>query len=271
VPPIVSTEYIVKEYEVYKAINVIGQSAIMANAYIDLPPRSSSDIYSDSLRWIPSDPIPGKQEFGRFTLLNEGGDYLFHRETGYITFLSPVHDYDVIAIAYSHENHSPSATDDIIYGEFFADLTDSVGVLKLVKPKYVNSQMESAWNLKMKNRYQISPEIVYMTDLDLDIYLKKSDGSESNTINNVRLLELFGFDKFTQNGNVGPDGKFDNRIGYNFEPRTSEIIFPVIEPYGNNIPSTLNEYKYQEIYDTTKVHLSLPANSFIIKGKYKPI
>ena len=123
----------------------------------------------------------------------------------------------------------------------------------------------------MRNIYQITPYLGQATNLDLDIYLKKSDGSESNTVNNVGLLELFGFDKFTQNGNVGADGKFDNRIGYNFEPRTSEIIFPVIQPFGINIPSTLNEYKYQEIYDTTKIHLSLPTNSFIIKGKYKPV
>lgn len=274
VPPMVSTEYTVKEYEVYKSINVIGQSGIFANAYIDLPPRSSSDIYSDSLRWLLTNPILGQEEVGRFRLLNEGGDYLFHPETGYITFLSPLHDQDVIAIAYKIENDSPSYSDDLFYGEFFADLinnSDSIAVLKLVKPRNLQPFFESAWKLKMKNRYQVSPEIEQITNLDLDIYLKKSDGSESNTVNNVRLLERFGLDKFTENGNVGADGKFDNRSGFNFEPRTSEIIFPFIQPFGNHIPPMLNEYKYQAIYDTIKAFLSLPGNSFTIKGKYKPI
>ena len=273
VPPMVSIEYFVKEYEVYKSVNVIGQSGIFANAYIDLPPRSSSDIYSDSLRWLLANPILGQEEVGRFRLLNEGGDYLFHPETGYITFLSPLNDQDVIAIAYKIQGIW-GQNEDLCYGEFFSDLinnSDSIGVLKLVKPRNLQSHFESAWKLKMKNIYQISPYIGQVTDLDLDIYLKKSDGSESNTVNNVRLLELFGFDKFTQNGNVGADGKFDNRIGYNFEPRTSEIIFPVIQPFGINIPSMLNEYKYQAIYDTIKAFLSLPGNSFTIKGKYKPI
>jgi len=180
----------------------------------------------------------------------------------------------VIAIAYSLNNYDSSTTGDIIYDEFFADLnnnSDSIAVLKLVKPRNLQPQFESAWKLKMKNRYQDSPEIQQITNLDLDIYLKKSDGSKSNTVNDVRLLELFGFDKFTQNGNVGADGKFDNRIGFNFEPRTSEVIFPFIQPFGNHIPSMLNEYKYQAIYDTIKVFLSLPDNSFTIKGKYKPI
>jgi cell surface protein SprA len=68
-----------------------------------------------------------------------------------------------------------------------------------------------------------------------------------------------------------PDGKYDFFPGINFESRTSEIIFPVIQPFGHNIPSMLNEYKYQAIYDTIKAFLSLPGNSFTIKGKYKPV
>ncbi len=123
----------------------------------------------------------------------------------------------------------------------------------------------------MKNIYQVHPYIRQITNLDLDIYLKIPDGSESNMINNIRLLELFGFDKLNENLISVPDGKFDNRLGINFEFRTSEIIFPVIQPFGNNIPSLLNGYKYQAIYDTLKTYLSLPGNSFIIKGKYKPI
>lgn len=122
---------------------------------------------------------------------------------------------------------------------------------------------------KNENIYQISSQLGYIRNLDLDIYLKKSDGTESNTINNVRLLELFGFDRFSENLMPIPDGKYDYFPGMNFEPRTSEIIFPVIQPFGNNITFVLNEYKYQAIYDTIRTFLSMPGNSFIIRGKYK--
>lgn len=270
----ISPKYFVKYIEVYISINQISQSSIFANAYIDLPPRLSSEIYSDSLRWLLANPIVGQEEVGRFRLLNEGGDYLFHPETGYVTFLFPLQDQDVIAIAYRIENDNPSNSDDLFYGEVFTDLinnSDSIAVLKLVKPRYLQSQFESAWKLKMKNIYRITPFAGLFTNLDLDIYMKKSDGSESNKINDVGLLELFGFDKLTENRSPGSDGKFDNRVGINYEPRTSEIIFPVIQPFGNNIPSMLNEYKYQAIYDTIKAFLSLPDKSFIIKGRYKPI
>ena len=180
-------------------------------------------------------------------------------------------EQEIIAVAYKIENE-PGYTDDLIYGEFISELVNNSktrGVLKLVKPRDRRPFYGLAWNLKMKNVYQISSQLGDIRNLDLDIFLKKSDGTESNTINNVRLLELFGFDRYSENGTPGPDGKYDYSPGMNFEPITSEIIFPVIQPFGNNIPFVLNEYKYQAIYDTMKTFLSMPGNSFIIRGKYK--
>ena len=268
IPSIVTYEYYVNEIEVYKSINqLIGPSFIYANAYIDLPQRSASSKYPDSLRYN-SELIAGEEEAGRFGLLSEGRDYLFHRATGHITFLWSLNDHDVIAVAYK-------AFGNIIYGEFFTDLInnhDSVAVLKLVKPRNLEPAYSKAWKLKMKNIYKMIPYRGEATDVDLDIYLKKADGMETNSINNRRLLELFGFDKFHENGGPGPDGKFDEiPPGLTYERKSSEIIFPVLEPFGENIPTELIDYKYNLIYDTSKTFLSLPANYFIIKGKYKPI
>lgn len=53
-----------------------------------------------------------------------------------------------------------------------------------------------------------------------------------------------------------------------YEPEASDIIFPVIQPFGENIPKLLEDYKYQAIYDTTKYYLS-PEGKFIIKDRYK--
>jgi hypothetical protein len=265
IPPIVSIQYFVEEIEVYKSINQIGPSFIYANAYIDLPQRLGTSKYSDSLRFN-DDPIAGEEESGRFGLLSEGRDYLFHPETGYITFLSSSHEQDIIAVAYK-------TSGNMIYGEFFSDLIhnhDSVAVLKLVKPRNLNPLFSKAWKLKMKNLYKLIPYLGEATDVDMDIYLKKADGTESNSVNGKRLLELFGFDRLNPGG-VGPDGEFDNFPGVTYERKSSEIIFPVLEPFGENIPTELIDYKYNLIYDTTKTFLSLPANYFIIKGKYNPI
>ena len=273
--PTILTKYIVKDIQVFISINQISQSynSIIGCAYSNLPSRSISNMYPDSLRSI-MDPIPGQSEMAKFRLLSNGSDYIFHPETGYITFLFPLSDQDIIAAAYRVENNDWQNSDDLFYGEFISELVNNsktVGVLKLIKPKNLQPTYETTWKLKMKNIYQITPYIGQVTNLDLDIYLKKSDGSEVNTINNIRLLEVFGFDRFNEEGAQNPDGKFDNRVGLNFNPITAEIIFPKIQPFGNNIPSALNDYKYQAIYDTVKSYLSLPGNSFVIKGKYMPI
>lgn len=269
-PPIVVNKYYVKDFEVYISLNRVEQNSFWAYASIDLPSRSASEKYSDSLRYNTSQ-IPGKEQVGRFRLLYEERDYIFHRETGYITFLIPLANEDFIAVAYRIENDSPDANDDIIYGEFFTDVinnSDSVGVLKLIKPQLLNSHYKEAWKLKMKNNYKITSNKGTITNLNLDIYLKKSDGTEINSINGVRLIELFGFDKISSDNSSGADGNFDYLEGLTFRPQTSEIIFPVIQPFGDNIPGLLREYKYQEIYDTIKAFLTLPENSFIIKGQY---
>jgi len=268
-PPIVNVQYSVKEIEVYKSTNTIGQSVIIGCAYIDLPARSPSDIYPDSLRDFQTFvPIAGQATAGRFRLLNMGNDYLFNSATGQLSFLYPLNEQEIVAVAYR------IVLGDSIYGEFFSDLihnSDTVAVLKLVKPKNLQPQYRKAWKLKMRNIYTLIPNLGEVTDIDLDIYLIRADGSTTNSINNKRLLELFGFDKFNESGGLMPDGKFDNLPGYTYERRTSEIIFPVIEPFGDNIPTELSEYKYDRIYDTTKTYLFLPENYFVIKGKYRPV
>jgi len=268
IPPIVNVQFLVQEIEVYKSINTIGPNFIYACAYINLPPRQASSKYPDSLRYNDV-PVAGEEETGRFGLLSEGRDYLFHPETGYITFLSSLHNQDIIAVAYKTEGQQ----NNLVYGEFLTDLihnSDSVAVLKLVKPRNLQPTFTKAWKLKMKNIYKLIPDMGEATDVDLDIYLKKADGTETNSINNKRLLELFGFDRLNPGG-IGPDGIFDNFPGVTYERVSSEIIFSVLEPFGENIPSELTEFKFDLIYDTTKSFLLLPANYFIIKGKYNPI
>jgi cell surface protein SprA len=273
--PIIQIKYYVKDIEVYKSVNTIPDldQSIYATAYINLPGRSSDSMYNDSYRYS-NIQIAGESEINRFVLLSEVRDYIFHPSTGFITLTIPINDNDIIAVAYKIQNESPSVSDDLYYGEFLSELVNNSktrGVLKLVKPSNLISHFQTAWKLKMKNIYQITPFIGQLSNFDLDIYLKKPDGSESNMINNIRLLELFGFDKIKMDGSLGPDGKFDYRPGITVNSQTSEIIFPNLEPFGNNIPGILSEYKYQAMYDTLKSLLTVPDNRFIIKGKYKPL
>lgn len=273
--PTINLKYFVKNIEVYISVNQISQEyiSIPAIAYMNLSPRSGSSMYSDSLRNYNL-VIPGEVVLGRFRVLSEGIDYYFNKYTGTLTFLLPLNDNDIIAAAYVVDNGSFSNNDDLHYGEFITELVNNSktkGVLKLIKPQNLHPQYANAWKLKMKNIYQIPSFFGRVSDLDLDIFIKKPDGSETNIFHDLALLAVFGFDKENEEGMLMPDGKFDRKGGITFNPETGEIIFPIIEPFGNNIPSQLKDYKYQAIYDSVKTHLLSPGNSFVIKGKYKAI
>ncbi|NCQ17020.1 MAG: hypothetical protein COW85_08435 [Ignavibacteria bacterium CG22_combo_CG10-13_8_21_14_all_37_15] len=273
--PIINPKYFVKNIEVYISVNQISQAyiSIPAIAYMNLSSRSGSSMYSDSIRNYNL-MMPGEVAIGRFRVLSEGVDYYFNKYTGTLTFLFPINDNDIIAAAYVVDDGSFSNDDDLHYGEFITELVNNSktkGVLKLIKPQNLIPQYADAWKLKMKNIYQIPSFFGRVSDLDLDIFLKKPDGSETNIFHNLLLLIEFGFDKESEEGRPLPDGIFDRKAGITFNPETGEIIFPLLEPFGHNIPSELIDFKYQAIYDTLKTQLSLPGNSFVIRGKYKPL
>jgi cell surface protein SprA len=275
--PIVSPKYYVKNIEVFKSVATISlppEALITGIAYTNLPPRNFSNLYSDSLRNIQV-ITPGQVESTRFQQLSEGSDYIFHPETGYLSLLFDIKDSEVLAVSYSIENELSAFEDDIIYGEFLEELVnspDTILVLKLIKPRNLIPSFEDAWKLKLKNIYKIEPYLGGVTNLDFDIYLQLLDGTEIDKINGQSFLQIFGFDKFDEQGNNVPDGKLDDRPGLTYNPETSEIIFPVIQPFGKNLPAVLDDsLMFQPIYDTTKSAAShYNHNKFIIKGKYVP-
>lgn len=273
VTPTVHPKYFVKKIELYQSIITIFEIGIIARTYINLPSRTYNYLYPEYYRENSVDTA-GLSEGTRFRLLNEGSDYTFSPATGQINFHIDLDVHSTIAAAYVLENDSPEYGDDLYYGEFIAELVNNSktkGVLKLIKPSWLQPSYSFAWKNKLKNVYQIREEAGPISDLDIDIFLKRADGTETNKIGNKRLLELFGFDRLNENGETIPDGKFDARVGINYDPKSSQIFFPVLQPFGKNIPPSLFEYRYQSIYDTLKNYLTLPENHFVIRGKYSPL
>jgi len=144
IPSQVDLNLQINEIEIWKSINVISSDRSKernANCYINLPPLGLlQTTYDDSLKDAIPNPVPGDEETGRFLKLEETVDYIMHPETGFITFKTSLNEQDIIAVAYKQ---GPS---DITYGELIAANSDtaSVLVLKLVKPKNLQSRFAAA-------------------------------------------------------------------------------------------------------------------------------
>ncbi|MDZ7624825.1 MAG: cell surface protein SprA [Ignavibacteriaceae bacterium] len=246
IPAQYNPEYKVNEIEVWKSINqvVADQSKIRyANCFIDLPPISPGGSYPDSLKEALENPRAGKEETGRFLLLQEGTDYTLHSETGYISFKTSLNEQDIIGVAFKQ---GPS---NFTYGQFLNTVTqnDTLIVLKLVKPKNLQPTYDEAWSLRLKNIYPTGARNVKQEGFEFKIRYEVVGQEPSEELptaqGNVRLIQAFGFDQQGSGGSPTPDNIFDWRIGYTILPETGEIIFPTLEPFGRDIPVGLEELR----------------------------
>lgn len=256
--PIVNNTYLVTELQVWKSINVISTDKSRereANAFIELPPISRNQSYPESLREPLTNPIPGSQEAGRFLLLQEGIDYIIQRETGFITFKTPINDNDVIAVSYGREN-GPGTANDEYFGEWLAPgdtNTTRRMVLKLVKPRNLQPQYKIAWQLQLKNIYPTGVQRIKEEGFEFEIRYEVPGAEPIREIGNVRFLNAFGLDLLDASKQPNPDSKFDFRPNITVFTETGEVIFPKLEPFGSNLPDGIPvDYKYQSIYDTLK-------------------
>lgn len=265
--PLYDQQYYVKDIQVWKSIiiSTIDRSKERnANAYINLVPISATGSYSDNLREDLSNPIPGEQETGRFLLLEEGVDYTLHRETGYITFNSQINEQDIIAVAYRYDDLSTAPEDDFFYGDFITTSAADTSlklVLKLIKPKNLQPQFKIAWKLQLRNIYPLGPRNIKEEGFEFNIKyeLEGQDPVTDLPIEDgsVRLLNAFGLDILDPSGNPTPNDAGDNQFDYlpsiTILPTTGEIIFPVLQPFGRDLPANIpDSLNYPEIYDTTK-------------------
>ena len=280
--PEIDTRFLIKDIEVWKSIQTIGKDPAkerLANAYINLPQILSNEKY-DSINRLAITPKPGESETGRFRLLTKGDDYNLNEYTGFLTFNTQINNDDIIAVAYRVEN-GPGAQNDGYYGEFISSAaTDSQRlILKLIKPANLQpgGNFAQAWKLQLKNIYPVGGRNIKKEGFEFQVKYEVSGQDPVVELpggqGNVRLLNAFGFDNYDAADQANPDNVFDWRTNLTIIPQTGEIIFPVLEPFGRNIPTDLqngDSLKFQLVYDTTKTFAQQQKvkDKWILTGKY---
>lgn len=240
---IITPYYTVKKIEVWKTIN--GTSHLSERwAYI-----------ANSLRRV----IP----------LTEGKDYLCNRYVGIISLVSPINDSEVLAVAYQIEGNSSSELDDIKYGRFSNEINKEL-TLKQIKPYHYPG--DNLPELQLKNIYSIGNKNISSTNFTFDIYFIAEKNKPANNYQGVKLLQAFGFDSDL-------DGNFDFVDGKTILSQTGEIIFPSLEPFGDNLPEVffmkqkdtmVSPYQIKSIYDNSQWYSASDSNvsKYYLYGKY---
>ena len=248
-------------------------------AFIELPPRGSG--YDEGLRGLV-DSTGGTRERGLFVKLNQ--DQYDLDGYGYIGVLSlktNVQDQQIVAIAYRTAGNASTAATQ--YGEFTRDLdTSRTLILKMVKPKNLHSNSRNftvAWDQLLKNIYPLGGRNIKKSGFELDVYRTIAAAEKQNSIENERLLRIFGLDKFNADDTPNEDGDnvFDFRPGRTINLASAEIIFPHLRPFdtgikeyfiANGLPLPDSTFFYPQVYDTTKSRAAENNNAkYAIQGR----
>ncbi len=214
-------------------------------------------------------------------------EYVVNKQLGYVSLNSQLNPNEVLAVAYQYEYNGQ------VYqvGEFGNQIppdsnsTSKVLYLKLLKGTTVRPALP-IWNLMMKNIYSLGAYNVSNEDFRLDVYYNDPGGGlkrymPKGCLEGKPLISVLNLDNLNMNNDPQPDGLFDFVPGITIVTQNGRLIFPVKEPFGDNLKNAfvacgadtnvIAPYLYNQLYDSTKfIAQQFPEyNRFVIKGQYK--
>lgn len=210
-------------------------------------------------------------------------EYTFNPQLGYIMLNTQINSDDVLGIAFRYTYRGK------VYqvGEFAADLppdttNPKVLFLKMLKGTSPHTTLP-IWNLMMKNIYALGGFGVSKENFTLNVYYQDPGGGEKRympegPLAGTTFLSLLNLDRLNSQNEPQPDGIFDFVEGITINTQQGKIIFPVLEPFGQDLakatgtdPVLQRRYIYQVLYDSTKtVAQQYQQNDrYIMRGSYK--
>ncbi len=246
-----------------------------AGLHIDLPSIPSGG-YNDSLKSVPNQE-QGIRNFGLVRKL-QPFEYVLHKYAGYISLKINLPENWFAGVAYRRPNMGTQ------FGTISTDTNahpDDTLILKMVKVATLIPQNTVAWQMKLKNIYQLPEKNVASDGFEFEIkYLYNGVYSQTLPITGLStyLITILGLDKYSNGRSGGPDGKFDYLPGYTIDPENGWIIFPSLKPFVDKFENynaggvTIDSvYWYPELYSDLKSNAkTLPnANNYIFSGFIK--
>ncbi|MCE7935948.1 MAG: cell surface protein SprA, partial [Chlorobi bacterium CHB2] len=230
-------------------------SQFKAIAYADLPAVGPSGRYDASFRQLSANTVSGEVQPASFIKLEQGKHFEYDRQLGTLTIKTLQRD-KIYAVAFKTSGRGT-------YGEFSNTRSDSteVGVLRLIYVSNLQPGFKTLWTRQMKNIYQLQGvrnidlgnskiTITYGIPPDTNEVLKVSG--------NPRLVEVLGVDRTNSSNQSVPDGEFDIRTPYFFDPTRGEITFPSTEPFRKGLRESpklsgnAEQFVINSIYDQTR-------------------
>lgn len=223
-------------------------------------------------------------------------EYTLEPRLGYISLNNRLQQNDVLFVAFEYtiaQQNTPQGTPRVFrVGEFSNDVpsnTENTNVLllKMLRPNSQRPGTETdpypTWDLMMKNIYNLGGFNLDPATFRLEVVYQAVDGSgdinylPGTNLSQRPLLQVFNLDRLRNNSESGADGAYDFIPGYTVLPDRGQIMFPVLEPFGDHLASQLSTdsaravFPYPELYRQTQVNATQNApekNRFRFRGSF---
>lgn len=213
-------------------------------------------------------------------------EYTLQPQLGYISLATALNNDEVLTVAYQYTYNGQTYQ----VGEFSTDIPvnpnqPQVLYTKLLKNENLKTNLPT-WDLMMKNIYSLGAYQVSSSNFNLSITrlddqsgIEKPIMGEGIHTKGKLWLQLTDLDNLDQQNAKQPDGYFDFLNNITIDAQNGLIIFPVLEPFGQDLAKQFDasesdlvkRYVYQPLYDSTKTiaqQLFPNLNRYVIKGTY---
>jgi len=249
--------------------------------------RNSNQVVS-YLRNLGFEP---SKDFERVTSARKlkENEFSFHPDLGYVSLNFALKDDEAIAVSYEYTYQGRrykvgELTED--YQQL--DAKKSI-LMKLLKPQSLDIGLPT-WKLMMKNIYRINSTSIQQDNFRLKVIYKDDRTGidnpslqEGQNIKDVPLVQLLNMDKLNLNGDLVPDGNFDYIDGATINSKNGYVIFPMLEPFGNDLEAVFqkndpqdanrlsSKYVFKDLYVNTQnqARQQTAKNKFFLNGQYE--
>lgn len=260
-----------------------------SNPLFDLLKSNPQNELTDRVTQVLSTPPFNLQQGKDYERMSarvlEPSQYTFNPELGFISINANIQPDQVVGVSYLYTYNGKQYQ----VGEFSEkaptqdnDATKTqVIYTKMLKATTQRVDLPT-WDLMMKNIYSTGAYQADPNEFYLDIYYEDPESTPrpylpDTRLADQRLLNVFNLDRLNQQGDPQPDGVFDWVPGITINPQTGRMMFPKLEPFGEDLAETIDDqgdaerYIYPQLYDRSKTDAREYAylNRFLLKGQFK--
>lgn len=205
-------------------------------------------------------------------------EYYYNPQVGFLSLNVQLQPDEVLGVAYQYTYNGK------VYqvGEFSQDVTvDSTqGVQKVLFLKLLKATSQRVnlpiWRLMMKNVYSIDVMGMQQGDCKLNVLYQEPSGGlkrylpvSDPAVAGQPLIQILRADRLNNRNDPQPDGLYDFVDGFTVISQQGKIIFPVLEPFGQDLADlafqgvdqdTVKKYVYFQLYDSIKAIAQTYAN-----------